>query len=106
MGGLAELIFRGLRLVSELLGRPFREWSEWAENNPAAAARQLELIAGVLSERSRAYKRQDGWRARRDKHLARALSLHAFELRAHVKGSKELASACAIKPGAWPGGVA
>ena len=81
MIGLLSAIGRGLRMIADLIGRPFREWAEWAERNPGAAAQQLEAAAVVLSYRAGAYKRQQGWRARRDRALAHAFKEHASKLR-------------------------
>lgn len=81
MIGLLSAIGRGLSMLRDLIGRPLREWSEWASKNPMAAAEQLEAASTVLRYRASAYRRQNGWRARRDRALAAALKEHASNLR-------------------------
>jgi transcriptional regulator with XRE-family HTH domain len=96
-----ELIFRGLGEIAKLLGRSFRSWSEWAADNPRAAARQLELIAGVLQARADAFKRQTGWRARRDRELAEKLRQQAHALHMSASDKHALRSVCSSKPGTY-----
>ena len=98
---LLELLSRAWRVVSAILGRPFREWSEWAEREPAAAANELELVAALLEGRSRAYRDPDGWRGRRDREIARSLRTHARQLRAAVL-PEDVTRACSTRPGTLP----
>lgn len=100
MGALGFLS-RAWRLVSSLLGRSFRDWSEWAVREPAAAAHELGLLAAMLEGRSRAYRNPDGWRGRRDREIAASLRKHARALMA-TKTRDELVTACAIRPGTMP----
>ena len=85
--------------IGRLIGRSFRGWSEWAQKNPRAAADQLELVSKVLEHRARAYKRPNGWRARRDRAAAAALVDHANELRA--RSGAALQRVCAVRPGEY-----
>lgn len=100
---LLEVLTTAWGHVRKMIGRTFREWSEWAEANPAPAARQLELVASVFEHRSRAYKRSKGWRARRDRGIAGALREQAIALRAAVDDAKRLRSVCGAKPGTFAG---
>lgn len=97
-----DVFSRAWRLVSSLLGRSFRDWSEWAVRDPIAAAHELDLISALLEGRARAYRKQDGWRARRDREVAGSIRAHARRLRASAT-PEELAAACAVVPGTMPG---
>lgn len=68
-------IAKGLSVLRGLIGQPLRVWAEWAQENPRAAAEQLEAAAIVLRHRARAVamKRGNGaWAVRRDRALADA----------------------------------
>lgn len=95
--GLPAFLSAAWRIVSRLLGRSFRAWSEWAHDHPGDAADQLDLIARVLRRRSEAFRRQGGWRARRDRKISEALHEHARALRSREKKAR----ACAVRPGTW-----
>lgn len=86
----------GWRIVSGLLGRSLRSWGEHARQDPQAAAHELELVAGLLEARARAFRRQDGWRARRNREWAVSLRAQAQALR-----DDRHASACAVTPTQW-----
>lgn len=83
--------------VLRFLRLSFREWSDRAAANPRAAAEELDAIAVVLEGRARGYRRQDGWRARRDRGIAAALREHAAALRDRATTQR----ACRTRPGAW-----
>jgi hypothetical protein len=88
------IIQRGLAVVRDLIGQPFREWSERADKNPGAAARQVEAIAVVLQGRADAIALRRGdqaWRVRRDRSVAKRLLNYAAELKAEAR-ARELAS--------------
>lgn len=88
------LIQRGLAFVRDLIGQPFREWSERADKNPGAAARQVEAIAVVLQGRADAIALRRGdkaWRVRRDRSIAARLIDYAAELKAEAR-ARELAA--------------
>lgn len=82
MGAFARLFSTAWGIVSKMLGRGFHEWSSWAVEHPVAAALELDTIATVLEGRATAYRRRDGWRARRDLAIASSLRLQARQLRA------------------------
>lgn len=88
-------------VAQKLIGRPFRDWARWAEAEPAQAAQQLELVSRVLRHRADAYKRQKGWRARRDRKVAAALLEQAQELRASAGREDALRAVCSVRPGEW-----
>lgn len=92
----------GWRLVSRLLGRSLRSWGEHARENPGAAAHELELVAGLLEARANAFRRQDGWRARRNREWAKSLRAQAQALRLEPQGGP----ACKVTPTQWPAGAA
>lgn len=107
VGPVARLLSSAWAIVSRILGRSFREWSEWAAREPGAAAFELELVASVLEGRSRAYRRPDGWRGRRDRNIASSLRAHARQLRSasvtdRTLASGEVARVCSIVPGTLP----
>lgn len=89
--------FSKLGEILRMLGRSFKAWAEWAEDHPEGAARQLETIARVFKYRSEAYRRQNGWRARRDRKFAEALFAQAKALRAE----SDRKHVCAVPPGTF-----
>jgi len=84
-----------------MLGRSFNEWSEWAALHPVAAALELDTISAVLEGRATAYRRRDGWRARRDKGIAASLRLQARRLRSALTDD-QVRAACKVPPGTMP----
>lgn len=82
------IIQRGLAVVRDLIGQPFREWAERADKNPGAAARQVEAIAVVLQGRADAIALRRGdkaWRVRRDRSVAARLIEYAAQLKAEAR---------------------
>jgi hypothetical protein len=78
------VIGQGLRMIRELIGRPLREFAEWADKNPGAAARYIDSLAIVLRGRADAIAERRGnraWRVRRDRHLAMGFERYATQLR-------------------------
>lgn len=98
MGPLARLFSTAWRVVGGMLGRSFREWSEWAASSPVAAAYELDLIASTLEGRAKAYRNPQGWRARRDRGIASSLRHQARALRS-AADERYIAAACAVVPG-------
>lgn len=92
-----ELLGAGWAFVSRMLGRSLREWGRHARDEPLAAARELELVAGVLEARANAFRRQHGWRARRNREWAANLRAQARALR----DNKLRDRACQVKPTEW-----
>lgn len=81
------IVQRGLATIRDLIGQPFREWSERADKNPGAAARQVEAIAVVLQGRADAIALRRGnkaWRVRRDRSVAARLIDYAAQLKAEA----------------------
>lgn len=93
--------FNRVTQVGKMIGRSFRDWSEWAQREPHAAADQLDGIATVFKHRAKAYRRQTGWRARRDRGFEAALREHADALRENAPRPAELQRLCGVKPGAF-----
>ncbi len=73
------------RVLRPLLGRSLRSWGEFASRDPTAAAALLDDAATILHGRAGAYRRQQGWRARRDRSLAASLTQHAQDLRMRAR---------------------
>lgn len=84
--GIIDRILGIAGVIERRLGDRVRRWSEWAAENPDAAALQLELAASDLSARARARRRQDGWIAR--KHYARAWELRRQAREIRVRAAK------------------
>lgn len=101
MGPLARLLSSAWGIVSKMLGRSFNDWAEWAALNPVAAALELDTIATVLEGRATAYRRRDGWRARRDRGIASPLRLQARRFRSCLNDA-EVSALCRIPPGTMP----
>lgn len=91
-------ILTSLTQVGRLVGKPFQEWSEWAEANPEAAALQLGLIASRLEGRADAIEQKRGpkaWRVRKNRAMARRLRAQARSIVSRDPG------ACSVPPGRW-----
>lgn len=82
---IIDALLRAGRIIRQLIGTPLRDWAEFAEQNPAAAARELELGAEWIQARSER-RRKRGWDrlADRDESIARAFRRHAAKLRAET----------------------
>lgn len=98
--GLLSFLAGPVAEVLRLIGRSFREWSEWSVREPRAAAHQLRLIAQVIEQRGLHRRNPEGVLARRDARLAAALRAQARELVA-AASAEALRQVCAVKPGAW-----
>lgn len=98
MTAFARLFSAAWGIVSKLLGRGFHEWNEWAVEHPVAAALELDTIATVLEGRADAYRRRDGWRARRDRSIAKSLRLQARRLRS-ADDLEQVEALCRAAPG-------
>jgi hypothetical protein len=99
--GLLAFLTGPVREVLKLIGRSFRDWSEWSVREPRAAAAQLRLIAAVFEARSRHRKRPDGYLARMDAATAEGLRAQAKELLASAGDAARLRTVCAVAPGSW-----
>lgn len=86
--------------LSRLIGMNLREWAEWAEANPGAAAGWLETLAQIKEYRSRT--RRWKWRARRELATARALRAQAVAMRKRALARpRQLRAICAVAPGTY-----
>jgi hypothetical protein len=95
---LLGTILTSLTQVGRLVGRPFREWSEWAAAHPGPAAIQLALIAARLDGRADAIEKKRGpnaWRVRKNRGLASRLRKQATALIAGDLAARK------VPPGQW-----
>ena len=84
--------------ILSLVGRPFRQWSEWAAANPEAAAIELEGIANARQSKADELERRGkaAWRVRRIRRTVASLRRQAADLRDRVPG------VCSVVPGKYP----
>lgn len=87
MNALADLILGITKIVREEVGRTASEYAKLAEANPRGAAALLRLAAARLLGRSKAFRNQRGWRARRNRAVALELILEAERLEAGLPGN-------------------
>lgn len=82
--GALSIIDRILGIVGFIerkLGKRLKDWSEWAAENPAAAAVQLDALAYQLRARAKTKRRQNGFAARRLRSRAEAFAKQADDFR-------------------------
>lgn len=88
MGWLADLPLTLPGAFLKALGKNRREWAEWADKEPGAAAEELTRQAGDLEARAVARRKQNGWLARKLRAKARGMREHAADLRARARGEE------------------
>ena len=81
MTGFLDLLAGITQLVRDTINQSAEDWARLVEEHPLGAASLLDLAAARLEARAIAFRRQSGWRARRNRAAATKLRVEAERLR-------------------------
>lgn len=65
------------KVIREAIGASAEEWADLVEQHPQGAASKLRLAAARLEGRADAFRNPNGWRARRNREVAKRLRSEA-----------------------------
>lgn len=84
MSGFLDLLLGIGKVIRQAVNQSAEDWARLVETHPAGAASLLDLAASRLEARARAFRNQNGWRARRNREGAKGLRQEAQTLRLHA----------------------
>lgn len=82
--GFLDVIAGIAKVIRETIGRSQEDWARLVERHPMGAASLLLVASSVLEGRADALRNQSGWRARRNRAVAKRLRMQASEIVDHA----------------------